>query len=155
MSPFDILGLVVATGSALMAGMFFAFSNVVMPALGMQPAPAGIRSMQAIDVTVMNPIFLSIFTGTAVLGVALAIWAVIGGGNLLAAIGGLVYAVGTFGITAAINVPMNNRLSSMQADSSQAAGYWKIYLRDWVFWNTVRTWAAMVALLLIVLGMAA
>lgn len=148
----DILTIAVALGAALMAGTFFAFSNFVMPALAMQPAPAGVRSMQAINVTVMNPKFLSIFTGTAVLGLVVVVAGVLGG-NFWVAAGAASYIVGTFIATMVRNVPMNERLKGLNPDSAEAAAFWTGFLRDWVMWNTIRAAAALFATLLLILGL--
>lgn len=152
MNWIDILTLATAMGAATIGGTFFGFSNFVMPALALQPAPSGVRTMQSIDVTVMNGLFLSIFTGTAVLGAVLVVLTFFGG-SLWAAVGAAAYIVGTFLVTMAINVPMNNRLSGLSADSAEAAAYWQTYLKNWVFWNSVRTVAALLALLLLILGL--
>lgn len=148
----DILTIAVALGAALIAGTFFAFSNFVMPALARLPAPGGIAAMQSVDVTVMNPKFLGIFTGTAVLGAVLVIL-VFSGGSLWSAAGAIVYIVGTFAVTMVRNVPMNNRLNGFAPESADGAAYWQTYLRDWVMWNTIRAAAALLATLLMILGL--
>ncbi len=153
MTWIDILSLVVALGAALMAGTFFAFSNFIMPALAMLPAPAGVRAMQAIDVTVLNGRFLGIFMGTAALGAVVVVLAFFGG-SIWAATGAIAYIFGTFGVTMALNVPMNERLRMLPPESTEAATYWQTYLKDWVFWNSVRTAAALLALVLLILGLA-
>jgi uncharacterized membrane protein len=153
MSWIDIVTLAVAAGAATIGGTFFGFSNFIMRALGEQPAPAGIRAMQAINVTVLNPKFLSIFTGTAVLGAVVVILTLFGG-SLWATAGAIAYIVGTFGVTMARNVPMNDRLKALPPESAEAAAYWQTYLKDWVMWNTVRTAAALLATLLLILGLA-
>jgi hypothetical protein len=53
-----------ALGSVRSAAVFFAFSNFVMPALARIPPAEGIHAMQAINVTVLNQLFLGIFMGT-------------------------------------------------------------------------------------------
>jgi uncharacterized membrane protein len=75
--PLLTLSAVVSTllGSAIIAGVFFAFSNFVMPALGRLPAVEGIVSMQAINVVVINPLFMAVFAGTAVLSLLVALLA--------------------------------------------------------------------------------
>jgi uncharacterized membrane protein len=55
------LTLAAALGCALLGGLFFAFSNFVMKALMRIPAPSGIAAMQAINVTVLNPLFLGLY----------------------------------------------------------------------------------------------
>jgi uncharacterized membrane protein len=47
-------------GCGLMAGLFFAFSNFVMRALCNLSPTKGIATMQSINVTALNPLFLTI-----------------------------------------------------------------------------------------------
>jgi uncharacterized membrane protein len=61
------LTLAAALGCALVGGIFFAFSNFVMKALFRIPTQSGIAAMQAINVTVLNPLFFALFFGTAAL----------------------------------------------------------------------------------------
>jgi uncharacterized membrane protein len=42
----------------------------------------------------------------------------------------------------AFNVPRNNRLARLDSQSSEAASFWPIYVREWSTWNHVRTAAA-------------
>jgi uncharacterized membrane protein len=51
------LSFAVALGSGLMAGIFFAFSTMVMPALSRIPPAQAIAAMQSINVVVINPWF--------------------------------------------------------------------------------------------------
>lgn len=62
--------------TSLMGGFFFAFSAGVMRALSRLPAPTGIAAMQSINRAVLNPVFLSVFFGTALLGFVLVVLAV-------------------------------------------------------------------------------
>lgn len=59
------LKLFSALGSGLIAGVFFAFSTFVMNALAQRPVAEGIAAMQAINITVINPWFMTAFLGTA------------------------------------------------------------------------------------------
>jgi hypothetical protein len=54
-------------GAGLNAGLFFIFSVCIMGALARLPAEQGIAAMQAINVVILNPLFLLVFMGTAVL----------------------------------------------------------------------------------------
>jgi uncharacterized membrane protein len=67
------LKVITAWGCGLIAGTFFAFSVFVMRALAARPAPGGTAAMQSINVVVLNPVFLGVFVGSAVLCVAAAI----------------------------------------------------------------------------------
>ncbi|MGO4338475.1 DUF1772 domain-containing protein [Labrys sp. KB_33_2] len=143
-----------AVGSGLVAGIFFAFSNFVMPALGRVAPASGIAAMQAINVTVINPGFMLAFMGTAVLclGLALGSWFWLGdwSGKLLLA-ASLVYLVGCVGVTMALNVPLNDALAAAQPETAQASELWQRFLVDWTFWNSVRTAASTVAMMLFTL----
>ena len=70
--PFPLTFLA-AVGSGLMAGLFVIFSNTVMRALDKLPVPQGMAAMNSINVTIINPLFLALFFGTAVLCVALIV----------------------------------------------------------------------------------
>lgn len=140
--------LLTALGCGIVAGVFFAFSNFVMPALGRLPAPAGAAAMQSINITVINPLFMTTLFGTGLAGLALAGWAAFSLGEpgapfVLA--GGLLYLAGTVLVTMIKNVPLNDELAPLAADSADAASVWQRYLRAWTAWNSVRTVAALVA----------
>ncbi len=63
---FIVLVILCALGSGTIGGVFFAFSNFVMPALARIAPAEGIHAMQAINVTVVNRLFLGTFMGTGV-----------------------------------------------------------------------------------------
>ena len=66
-----VLIIVALLGSALIGGIFFAFSNFIMKALAKLPAAEGIAAMQSINVVVLNKWFLGVFTGTALVSLLL------------------------------------------------------------------------------------
>jgi len=66
---------------------------------------------------------------------------------------GLLYALGSFGVTMVFNVPRNNRLARLDAASPDAAAYWPVYVREWSFWNHVRAAAALAAALCAMLAL--
>jgi uncharacterized membrane protein len=153
-----VLTLVTALGAGLVAGAFFAFSTFVMAALGRVPDPEGIRAMQQINITVINPWFMGALFGTAVaclavIVVALADWEGSYGPYLV--IAAALYVVGCVGVTMAFNVPRNNELAGLEPGSGEAAGFWRRYLVEWTAWNSVRTVASLVALALFICGIAA
>ncbi|HEY9645604.1 MAG TPA: anthrone oxygenase family protein [Chroococcidiopsis sp.] len=143
-------------GCGLMAGVFFAFSSFVMGALALQPSAQGMTTMQAINITVINPSFMSAFIGTAIacLGLAIATllrWHTPGAAYLLA--GCLLYLIGAFGVTIAFNVPLNDALAIAKPTSEAGAALWSRYLVDWTAWNHVRTAAALAATALLSLAL--
>jgi len=134
-----------AVGAGLVAGVFFAFSTFVMRALAQLPSEQGVFAMQRINIVVMNPVFLGLFVGTALIAGICGAGALLSWGSrestlLLAA--GVLYLVGCFGVTVVFNVPRNERLARFRPGSDEAAAYWQVYLQEWVFWNHVRTIAS-------------
>jgi uncharacterized membrane protein len=149
---FSILVVAVALGAGLIAGTFFAFSAFVMAALGKLPPAHGIAAMQSINVVVINPVFLGVFMGTAVLSLILVIAALFGAAAPMTLIaGGLLYFAGCFLVTMLFNVPRNNALAAIAPDSAEGAALWQRYLREWTMWNTVRTVASLAAAALFIL----
>ena len=142
------LPLLVCLGAGTIGGVFFGFSTFVMKALAQLSEAQGIAAMQRINVVVLNPLFLGVFVGTAVFaGVCIVAgfypWGT--ARSVLLLVAGLSYLVGSFGVTAAFNVPRNERLARLDAESAQAAAYWPVYVREWLFWNHVRTAASLIS----------
>jgi uncharacterized membrane protein len=146
-STLYLLTLLAALGSGLMAGVFFAFSTFVMQALAQLPPAQAIAAMQSINRTVLNPMFLGVFLGTALLCAALVIVALLGwpasAATVLAA--ALLYLAGTLLVTMFCNVPRNEALAQADPGSREAEQLWRSYLRNWTRWNHVRAGAALAA----------
>ena len=140
--------LATALGSGLNAGVFFAFSTFVMPALKRLPAAHGIAAMQSINILAVTPAFMAALFGTAVACLGLVAWAVISSGERPTALviaGGALYLVGTIGVTIACNVPLNDGLAMLHPQDAGAASRWAEYVTKWIAWNHVRTVAALAA----------
>jgi len=151
-----IVGITALLGSALIGGVFFAFSSFVMKALARIPSSEGIATMQSINVVVINPSFLSAFMGTTVLslgviGLALVRWSHPSAIFFMGA--AVFYVVGTFLVTMFGNVPLNNQLAAMSATDPAIRDVWNHYLDRWTMWNHVRTVSSMVASLLYTVGL--
>ena len=143
-----VLKLSAVLGCGLVAGVFFAFSTFVMKALAGLPANQGISAMQAINIAVINPIFMILFMGTAGLCVLLTISGLMNRnqpGAVLLITGSLLYIVGTFGVTAACNVPLNDALAKLDPSHAESATAWGRYVSNWMLWNHVRMVAALAA----------
>lgn len=143
-------------GSGIMAGFFFAFSTPVMGALGRLPPAHGIAAMQSINILVINPLFLSVFFGTAAACVLLAVAALFmwqEPGSLALVAGALFYFVGTLLVTMFFNVPLNDALAAVAPDSSAGASRWTRYLTTWTNWNHVRAIAALAAAALLTIAL--
>jgi uncharacterized membrane protein len=150
------LKLLAVLGCGLIAGTFFGFSTFVMRAFARLPPAEGIAAMQSVNVAVINPWFLGVFMGTAVLcavGAACSFlrWQAPGSGYLLA--GSLLYLIGCFLVTAAFNVPRNNVLASVVPTDPASASVWASYLSSWTFWNHVRTIGSLAAMAAFILAL--
>lgn len=152
MKPSDCI-LVLATAlTALMAGLFFAYSVSVSPGLGKLSAPEFIKAMQSINRAIQNPLFFTGFFGAPLL-LAVASYQQYGGrplafGCLLAA--ALLYGCGVLGVTVLANVPLNNQLDAFDASAAtvEKAREMKAHFETrWNFWNNVRTLASLLAIL--------
>ena len=143
-------------GSALIGGIFFAFSSFIMKALARLPSSEGIAAMQSINVVVLNPVVLGVFMGTAVISLLVSILA-IRGWEMPAApyylVGALLYFVGTFLVTGMGNVPLNNQLAVVTANDPAAGDIWQHYLDRWTRLNTIRTVSSTVAAVMILIGL--
>ncbi|NBD95109.1 MAG: DUF1772 domain-containing protein [Gammaproteobacteria bacterium] len=151
-----VLVVAAAAGSAIVGGIFFAFSNFVMGALARIPPPEGIRAMQSINVVVLNGGFLSVFAGTALLFLVLGTLGVLQwnsghGPYLLGA--SVAYLVGTWLLTIAGNVPLNDHLARQAPETEAAEQAWQQYLERWTRLNSRRTGAAILASLLLLLAL--
>jgi uncharacterized membrane protein len=154
----EVLLLTTATtGAGLVGGIFFAFSNFVMKALGELPATQGADTMQKINVTVLNPLFFSAFFGTAFVALIVAVatpdpWSAAGG--IFSRLGAVFYLLGTIGVTILFNVPLNDKLARTGLSDATLAETWSNYLPAWMWWNHVRTIAALLAAISFALAIA-
>jgi uncharacterized membrane protein len=142
------IALFAAIGCGTMAGLFFAFSNFVMKALASLSPDKGISAMQAINVAILNPLFLAAFFGTGIASLAaiifaLARWQESSAFCLLA--GGVLYLVGVILVTMIFNVPLNNSLAEIDPVSPASLSIWRTYVTAWTAWNHVRSIAALAA----------
>lgn len=138
----DFIALAVqlaAVATAVVAGVFFAFSSFVMPALARLAPSQGIAAMQSINITAVRPAFMALLFGTALLTAALAIARL---GDPLVITAASIYLVGVIGVTAAAHVPRNNSLATLDPHSPLAEQAWRRYVVGWGRWNHVRWIAA-------------
>lgn len=146
-----------AIGTGLMAGVYFTFSAFVMGALGNIAPAAGIAAMQSINAVILRSAFMPLFFGTTVISLALAVLGVLrwqSAGAPALVLAGILYVVGMFVVTAAFNVPLNNRLAAADPSSPEGLAEWHGYLKDWTRWNHVRTAASTLAAALYVAAIA-
>ena len=134
--------LAAGLASALVAGVFQAFSDFVMRGLILAQPAGGIESMQHINRTVFRSAFLATFLALVPITVVLAGYAwfrLSGSGQVLIIAAALIYVSTVFLVTVMGNVPMNERLDALAYASLEAKTYWSTYGRVWTLWNHVRT----------------
>jgi uncharacterized membrane protein len=155
-SPILILKLLLILGCSLIADVFFAFSSFVMKALARLQPPQDIAAMQSINIVVINPLFMTVFLVTAILSLILIFYSLYNWYQpdaIYLLVGSLLYLVGTFLVTIIFNVPLNDALANVQANSSESASVWANYLDRWTMWNHIRTTASLGATRLLTLSL--
>lgn len=135
--------------SALVGGVFIAFSDFIMRSLARTTGTGGVEAMQIINREVFRWVFMILFLGLTPLMLGLALYGafLLGGSDgvpLVAA--GLTYVIGCFGVTVLCNVPLNERLAKMSLQDSDTPDFWhQIYVPRWTRWNTIRGIACVVS----------
>lgn len=148
-----------AVGTAVVGGICFAFSTIVMRGLDrIEPAEA-LAAMRGINADAGgNALFLLMFFVPALLALGVGVVAAVtitqpGSGFFLAA--AVLGVVGTV-VTIAFNVPLNNHLDALDVGTltaADAAREWTGYFAPWTAWNHVRTVGGIVASALFVTGL--
>jgi uncharacterized membrane protein len=150
-----VLTVAAALGSGLMAGTFFAFSTFVMASLDTVPAQSAVAAMSAMNRVIAGSAFMPVFMGTAFLCIVLLVVMLANRNtpaSMLLLAGSVLFLIGTFGVTAMFNVPLNERLVTVSPESPNVLEAWKAYWVPWTFWNHVRTVAALASTLAFVLA---
>ena len=134
--------LFLALWSAVIGGVFSAFSEFVMSGL-LRTAPAGgIEAMQHITRTVIKTQFVAGILSIALFSVLFALYSttIFEGAALVTLIlAPIVYLPTVFFMTIFGNVPMNNKLERLNHKTFEAETYWIDYGRDWTRLNHIRT----------------
>ena len=129
-----------ALGCGLAAGVFYAFSTYVMPALGRLPAAQGIAAMQEINRVAPRP-FMQTQAGAALVVLAAAVavlldWDTSYGWYVLAA--APIYVLSVIGLTAGYHVPRNNAIDRLTAGDPASEQPWHRYVAEWTRANHLR-----------------
>lgn len=144
-------------GCALLGGVYFAFSAFIMKALREAGQP-GIVAMNTINRVILRSAFMLFFLGTTLASGALLVLGALhfrDAGSAWMIIGGVLYVVGMFGVTLRGNVPLNNALQNVTAESRTGTAIWNDYLRRWTRWNHLRTLSCLGAAALYLLALLA
>jgi uncharacterized membrane protein len=152
----SIITFLAALGSGLMAGLFFIFSVSIMAALGRLPPSEGIAAMQAINITIINPVFLLVFLGTGLLSLIVIFASLLNwqtSSSLYSVTGAGFYLIGSLVVTGVVNVPMNNEMAALNPSDPKAVPVWANYLKNWTAWNHARTVMSLLAMAFLIIGL--
>lgn len=146
--------IITATLTALIGGLFYAYSCSVILGLGKLSDAEYLKSMQSINREILNPVFFMSFMGTAILLPVMTF--ILRGQNpaflfLLSAT--LVYLIGVFGITMVGNVPLNNQLDQFDIMNSSTEAMRKMregFENRWNFLNHIRSICSAVSIVLVI-----
>ncbi|MBM2616494.1 DUF1772 domain-containing protein [Actinoplanes sp. LDG1-06] len=133
--------------TGLMAGVFGLYQHTVMVGLGRSDDRTFIGGFQALDRAILNPWFLFSFVGALVFT---AVAAFLNGNRRILpwVLAALILYVIVFGITVAVNVPLNDALKAAGDPftmADPAAVREAFHEARWTAWNLVRTIATTAA----------
>lgn len=153
-----VLLIITATFTALMAGLFYAWSCSVTIGIGRLPDSAYLSAMQVMNRAILNVFFLGIFMSTLILlpvctylyyhqPLTTTFWCL-----LLAT---LFYGIGVFGVTMIGNVPMNDALDAFniqKATASELAAMRAKFEGPWNSLNMVRAVCGTISLVFTIIA---
>lgn len=146
-----------ALGTAVVAGVFFAFSSFVMAGLDRSGPGHAVPAMQALNVTAVRPPLMLLLFGTLLILLATVAALLVERGwstqTWLAIAAFAIYGAGVVVVTAAGNVPLNNRLAG-PVEPEATAEAWRAYAGPWTRLNHVRTATAAVGAALLLIALA-
>lgn len=139
----DISVLLSTLFTGVVAGLFFAFSFSVMPALSGTRDEILVEVMQRINVAILNVWFLLCFLGALLTtAVSVVLYTVLGGGEAYPqVVAGFVLYLAVVVVTRVFNIRLNDELARVD-DLTEANIVHRARLSfeaPWVRWNNVRT----------------
>lgn len=144
---------IVLTG--LSAGLFYAWQVSVIPGTSKVSDANYLFTMQSINKEILNPAFFLIFFGSLIALVATSFLTYGTQSFWFALSAALVYLFGTFFVTSAGNVPLNNQLEALnlgQISLTQISEFRAMYEPKWNRLHTIRTFFSVVSFILILLA---
>ncbi|MEL6652312.1 MAG: DUF1772 domain-containing protein [Bacteroidota bacterium] len=153
MKSLTLYGAITLTG--LSAGLFYAWAVSVIPGTLKVTDSTYLQTMQAINRAILNPAFyLSFFGSLILLGLATVYQFRMGTPFWLLLVATVLYLVGTFGVTAFGNVPLNDQLDILnlaELSSDKLQVFRQHYEIKWNRLHMIRTICSVVSFLLALL----
>ena len=152
---FILYGAVVLTG--LSAGLFYAWSISVIPGTQKVVDSTYLETMQSINRAILNPAFYVVFFGSIIFLSIGSIYEFNTHKTIfwLMLSSSIFYLMGTVGVTAMGNVPLNNQLEVLnlgEMASSKISAFRAFYETNWNRLHLIRTVFAVASFLLSVLA---
>jgi uncharacterized membrane protein len=146
-SPAVAAAIVAVLLGGAIAGFFYAWVCSTMWGLDQADPHVAIAAMRAMNDSVRNAVFFPAFFLTPV---AMAVAAVLAwreratSAAMMLGAAALIYLIGGLGLTAMVNVPMNEALAAaaIPADAAGARQLWSDYSGRWQAFNQIRTLAS-------------
>lgn len=151
----NILLIVTATTTALMAGLFFSYSISVTLGLGKLNDKEFLNAMQNINQEIQNIPFFICFFGTLIMLPITSFLHYKKQSFLLLFIATLFYSIGVFAVTVFVNVPLNNKLELFElanATNPSAMQMRNIFEDRWNFWNNIRSLSSLCSVFFVILA---
>jgi uncharacterized membrane protein len=152
----NIILVMTAALTALVAGLFFAWSVSITLGLLRVSDSEYVSVMQATNRAIQNPLFFAAFFGAQIF-LPVSLFFFYGQGSrfwlLLAA--AVFYTFGVMGVTIFGNVPMNNALDSFDPKSAtqvEISTQRKNHERRWNNLNNIRTVSSTIAVILVIIA---
>ncbi|MEG1216042.1 chryseobasin maturation helper ChrI [Chryseobacterium sp.] len=154
MKMITVLLIITAVLTALIAGLFYAYSCSVVLGLGKLSDPEYLKAVQNINREILNPVFFMSFMGTAIL---LPVSAFLFRSEqpvfIFLLLATFSYLIGVFGVTVVGNVPMNNLLDQFDISNSTTDAIKQMrdnFENRWNFLNNIRTVFSVITIALVV-----
>lgn len=139
-TPVPAVTLLAGVLSALLAGLYLAFSLAIMPSLSRLPDPVLVSVMQVVNRVIVRPGFVVLFLGAPLVAVAAVVLALVAGAPVLAVVVGALLQIASLAITAVVNIPLNTALDRADpGDAGDVARAREAFERPWVRAHGVRT----------------
>lgn len=137
-----LIVMVLMLAVALISGLLFSFTIAVSPGLKHLTDLEYLKAMKSINKEILNPVFLFCFLCPLLLFPLTIFFHQNDSFNLWLLVSGFLSYCIVIGITASVNVPLNNqleRLGLLNTRGKQLETFRTLFENRWSFWNNVRT----------------
>ncbi|QNG20384.1 DUF1772 domain-containing protein [Rhodococcus triatomae] len=139
MSGTTLLTVTATVATGVTAGVYGAFSIMVVPALHRRPPGEALGVMQAVNTAALKPPFMVLFFGAALSAAAVVAVELFTTREVDAwRLGGALLSLGSFVVTAAYNVPLNRTMAELDPAVPSDRARWPSLIGRWAAGNHVR-----------------